>query len=307
MNWRRFVADYLTFSRKERLAVFLFCSVLLLLYLMPHLYPKPAPTAIQPDTVLAKWLDTVTQAPASSALPHGETDEDGYGDLKKFDAPAGALFVFDPNALDAAGWKRLGLRERTIKTLLNYRSKGGHFYKREDLQKIWGLPAGFYERVKNYIQIAARKETPSTTNFFKPPYPKTERAIAVVDVNTADTSALIALPGIGSKLAQRILNFRDKLGGFYTTNQIGETYGLPDSTFQKLKPYLQVHGGLKKLNLNAATKDELKTHPYIRWNLANAIVEYRAQHGPFKNLEDLKNIMLVDDATYAKLAPYVSL
>jgi competence protein ComEA len=308
MMWRKFIADYLTFSRKERIAVLVFCSVTLLFYLTTQLYPKPSVTAIQEDTTLAKLLDTAKQlAQAKGTSTENELIDYPYEGLKKLPEPAGTLFNFDPNTLDVAGWKRLGLRDRTVKTILNYRSKGGHFYKREDLKKIWGLPDGFYERVQEYIQIAdAKKEAPDQ-NFFKTPYDKKERTIAAVDVNKADTAALIALPGIGSKLAQRIINFRDKLGGFYTVAQIGETYGLPDSTFQKLKPYLQVHGGLKKLNLNSAGKDELKAHPYIRWNLANAIVEYRNQHGPFKDLDELKNSMLIDEATYARIFPYLTL
>jgi competence protein ComEA len=308
MSWRKFTADYLTFSRKERTAVLVFCSVVLLLYLVTYVYPKPVVKPVQEDTALAKLLDTATQlAQANDPIAETEPGAYPYEGLKKLPGPEGMLFNFDPNTLDAAGWKRLGLRDKTAQTILNYRSKGGHFYKREDLKKIWGLPDGFYERVQAYIKIAdAKKETPDQ-NFFKTPYEKKERIIAAVDVNKADTAALIALPGIGSKLAQRIINFRDKLGGFYDVAQVGETYGLPDSTFQKVKPYLQVHGDLKKLNLNTASKDELKAHPYIRWNLANAIVEYRNQHGPFKNLDDLKNIMLIDEATYARIVPYLTL
>ena len=101
----------------------------------------------------------------------------------------------------------------------------------------------------------------------------------IVDINKADTSAFISLPGIGNKLALRIVNFREKLGGFYSIDQIGETYGLPDSSFQKIKPFLKLETSLlKKFNINSATKDEMKLHPYIKWNLANAIVEYRNQH-----------------------------
>jgi competence protein ComEA len=231
-----------------------------------------------------------------------------YEVSKKYDATAGALFSFDPNTLPAAGWEKLGLPQKTIRTLLNYRSKGGHFYKPDDLKKIWGLPDGFYERVQAYITIAdAKKEATPGTNISKTPYEHNERTITPVDVNTADTTALIALPGIGSKLAQRIIAFRSKLGGFYSADQVGETYGLPDSTFQKLKPYFQVHGDFKKFNLNSASKDDLKIHPYIRWTLANAIVEYRSQHGDFKKLDELKNIMLIDDATYNKILPYLTL
>jgi competence ComEA-like helix-hairpin-helix protein len=129
-----------------------------------------------------------------------------------------------------------------------------------------------------------------------------------IDVNSADTAAFIALPGIGSKLASRIINFRDKLGGFYSIDQIGEIYGLPDSTFQKIKPYLKLEKiELKKININTATKDEMKSHPYIKWALANAIVEYRNQHGNFSSLEDLKKISLITDELFNKLEHYLGL
>ena len=104
----------------------------------------------------------------------------------------------------------------------------------------------------------------------------------VIDINTADTSAFISLPGIGSKLAARIVNFRDKLGGFYSIDQVGETFGLPDSTFQKIKQYLKLENtSIKKININTATVDELKAHPYIKYSVANPIIAYRNEHGPF--------------------------
>ena len=70
---------------------------------------------------------------------------------------------------------------------------------------------------------------------------------------------------------------------------------------------MQLGGSVKKLNINTATKDELKTHPYIKWNLANAIVEYRNQQGGFKSLDDLKNIAIIDEATFERIAHYLSL
>lgn len=76
----------------------------------------------------------------------------------------------------------------------------------------------------------------------------------MVTINDADTSAFIALPGIGSKLSARIVAFRDKLGGFYSVEQIGETWGLADSTFQKIKGRLQVSGEVRKINVNTAIK-----------------------------------------------------
>jgi len=124
----------------------------------------------------------------------------------------------------------------------------------------------------------------------------------------ADTTAFISLPGIGSKLAARIINFRDKLGGFYSVEQVKETFGLPDSTYQKIKQYLNLENpSVKKININTATVDELKAHPYIKYILANPIVAYRNEHGLFSKIEDVKKVMVVTEEVYSRIAPYLSL
>jgi competence ComEA-like helix-hairpin-helix protein len=82
---------------------------------------------------------------------------------------------------------------------------------------------------------------------------------------------------------------------------------LPDSTFQKIKPYLQANSNaIKKININKATADELKTHPYIKYNIANPIIAYRKQHGPFEKIEDIKKVMVVTDEMYEKISPYLT-
>ena len=205
-------------------------------------------------------------------------------------------------------------RDKTIKTIENYRSKGGRFYKPEDLQRIYGLHDDEYKRLRPYVKIESI--TSKANDGFVSSKPKNEiqtsktdaARFPIVDVNTADTTAFISLPGIGSKLAARIVTFREKLGGFYSVEQIGETYGLPDSTFQKIKQYLKLdNASVKKININTATVDELKTHPYIKFNLANPIVAYRNEHGAFSKLEDLKKLMAVSDEIYEKIAPYLTL
>jgi competence ComEA-like helix-hairpin-helix protein len=123
----------------------------------------------------------------------------------------------------------------------------------------------------------------------------------------ADTTAFIALPGIGSKLASRIISFRDKLGGFYSVEQVGEVYGLQDSTFQKIRKWLKLeNASVKKININTATAEELKSHPYIRWNLAKLIIAYRNEHGAFGKTGDLKNITEVTEEVFEKMNHYLT-
>ena len=226
----------------------------------------------------------------------------------------GELFYFDPNTISTSDWKRLGLRDKTIKTIENYLNKGGHFYKPVDLQKIYGLHEDEYERLKPYIKIESNpsktnQELVLTNSKDEPPPAKTYASrYSIIEVNTADTSAFISLPGIGSKLAARIVTFREKLGGFYSVEQIGETYGLPDSTFQKIKQYLKLDNpSVKKININTATVDEMKAHPYIKFSLANPIVAYRTEHGLFTKVEDIKKVMAVTDDIFKKIAPYITL
>jgi competence ComEA-like helix-hairpin-helix protein len=134
------------------------------------------------------------------------------------------------------------------------------------------------------------------------------KQLSPVDINLADTTAFIALPGIGSKLAERIIKFREKLGGFYSIEQIGEVYGLADPVFQKIKPLLLTGAFLvKKININTASLDELKAHPYIRFTIAKSIIAYREQHGVYSTMEDLKKLVLMTEDIYAKVSPYLEL
>jgi len=306
MRAKETVKAYLTFGRKDRIGIIVLVLLIGIIYLLPYLFSKKAgPFPARENTTLLAAIDTLSSRQSSHQNNYNEDEYDvRYEPSPAKDFKTGELFQFDPNTLSVDGWQRLGLSERTSRTIDKYRNKGGRFYKAEDIRKIWGLPEGFYERVKRYI-VVAPLPTNYTNNDFVKPYTRPEKKMVIVDINEADTSALIALPGIGSKLATRIVNLRDKLGGFYSVDQIAETYGLPDSTFQKIKSSFQLSGTVKKFDLNTATKDQLKIHPYIRWNLANAIVEYRNQHGNFKSLEELKNISLVDDSIYTKIVHYL--
>lgn len=312
MSVKQWFKDVTRFSKKDRIGAIAFVLIVSASLVLPHLLaPAPQPLPLRQDSTLALAIDTLQQRQAEK--PSYQREE--YSRAYQYEPSSnktftnGELFEFDPNTASLSDWQRLGLNEKTSKTILKYVSKGGKFYKPEDLQKIWGMPEGFYERVKDYVVITSveRKTYPQYDDS-KPRFEREERKPVVVNINEADTSALIALPGIGSKLSARIVSFREKLGGFYSVDQIGETYGLPDSTFQKIKGKLKVdENGIRKINVNTATKDELKAHPYIRWQLANAIVEYRNQHGAFKNLDELKNIVLIDDATFNKISHYLSL
>ncbi len=310
------LSAYFNFTKKERLGIITLLLLIIFFALLPFLYPlfikkkQPADAA-----AFKKEIDALhIRQDSSGNYAKNKLDDDGS--YPSYYQPSeknyynrntkSELFYFDPNTATAAEWERLGLRDKTIATIQKYVSKGGHFYKPEDIGKIWGLHDDEVKRLLPWVRIAAKENSFTQSyseNTKKEPAKYTP---AVIDINTADTSAFIALPGIGSKLAQRIVNFREKLGGFYKIEQLGEIYGLPDSTFQKIKPRLTANNSaVKQFNINTAAADELRQHPYIRYNLANAIVQYRSQHGNFNTVEDIKKIMMVTEEIYSKAAPYL--
>ncbi|MES1197957.1 MAG: helix-hairpin-helix domain-containing protein [Chitinophagaceae bacterium] len=315
MKWKEFVVDYLTFTRKDRIAILALLGLILVIFLLPSFFQNSGFS--KPTAEDSAWIESVKDMIIKDSSNQNvyEKNDDNYG--YQYDRPKSydseketvELFFFDPNSISTDGWKKLGLKEKTIKTIQNYLSKGGVFTKPEDLKKIYGLHTNDYERLEPYIKIEGRSsnETSKSQKTIAPVNPNSS-SYSVIDINEADSTAFISLPGIGNKLAARIINFRDKLGGFYSITQVGETYGLPDSTFQKIKQYLKLGANsVKKININTATVDELKAHPYIKWSIANPIVAYRNEHGPFSKPEDIKKVMAVTDEVYNKIAPYLSI
>jgi competence protein ComEA len=311
MKWKEFLRDYFVFTRKERIGLLIVILVIIGISIFPKLSRLSEPKAIPPDTSWIHGAEKLTTLSDDSGDQPDTNDLAYIRPLSQLPLESkGQLFYFDPNTLSTGGWKKLGIREKTIATIQNYLKKGGHFSEAEDLKKIYGVRPDDYVRLKPYVRITSTKtESPADKQSeFKKETVATKPRLVVVDINTADTSAFIALPGIGSKLASRIVNFRDKLGGFYSVDQIAETYGLPDSAFLKIKPFLKFETSIvKKFNINTATKEEMKSHPYLKWNLANAIVEYRNQHGAFSSLEDLKKISLITTDIFDKVKFYLAL
>ena len=313
---KNFITDYLSFTRKERSGTLVVLLLIVIFITIPFLYPFFIHSKVEKDTAFKTQMEklVIRQQDTTKKFSYKNYERGNYENSNADYAgnynskkTEGELFTFDPNTLDKAGWERLGLKEKTIATIQKFVSKKGKFYKPEDIRKIWGLHEDEIKRLIPYIIIESKKTNyPENKAYENKVYDKPKYMPALVDINTADTAMLIALPGIGSKLSQRIIVFRERLGGFYKIEQVGETFGLKDSVFQLLKPRFTLSATpIKQLNINTATVDELKVHPYIRFFIANAIIQYRNQHGKFISIGDIKKIMLVTEDIFNKVAPYL--
>ncbi len=235
------------------------------------------------------------------------------GEEKKFDRVAVAeLFSFDPNLASEADLQRLGLPTRTVKGILNYRSKGGKFRKAEDFAKIYSLEEEDFTRLLPYITLGtvanAAIERPAAYVGGAVFPEKKFAAKGPLDINRAGLEDWLRLPGIGEKRARQLINFRESLGGFLRVEQVAEMYGLPDSIFQRIRAMLTLESNsIHQININAASVEELDRHPYISFKQASLIVNYRSQHGSFAKPEDITQIIAFTDKKWLeKIRPYLA-
>jgi competence protein ComEA len=214
----------------------------------------------------------------------------GAGNIKT------VLFKFNPNGLPVAQWLKLGLTSRQIRGIKNYEAKGGRFYTKADVQKMYTLTIADYHRLQPYIDL------PNTaTNH-------TQLPARIVELNTADSATLSRLKGVGPGLARRIIQYRARLGGYHSKQQLKEIFGLDDMRYQDIQAQFRVNPHkIKRLYINQVEVEDLKNFPYLNYKQANAIVQYRKQHGNYETLHELLNIAILNDALLQKIKPYLAI
>lgn len=234
------------------------------------------------------------------------TDKEVADSLAKISSTT--LFAFNPNLATEDELGRLGFSTSLAKRIINYRNKGGKFKIKSDVLKLYGMDSTLYTRLYAFIELPENLNHIKKDSAFKKT--DTQKPTArTFDINTADTTQLMRIYGIGSKLSARIIKYRESLGGFISMDQLTEVYGLDSAVIASLKAksFISENYAPRTLSINATTEKELGAHPYIRYKLAKAITAYRFQHGNFSSLDELRNISIIDSATFEKIKPYLSL
>jgi len=298
----------LSFSKKEKNGIIAIVFINLILILSPFIYERLFPDQCESDIDLKTELSKLEEIQKDSTSQFEKrflASDDNFshsGDKEDKAETKPELFHFNPNEITEREWTKLGVSEKTAKSIQKYISKGGQFRKPDDIKKIWGIPESLANTLIPFVQIPEDKST-YEKEFSK----KNQQALSSIDINKADSTAWESLPGIGPTLARRIILYREKLGGFFELTQLLEVWGLQDSVLQKSKNRLVLGGEIKKIEINIATFEALKTHPYIGYKSANAIINYRNQHGNFKRLEDIQKIVQIDEKSYNRFMRYLTI
>jgi len=128
----------------------------------------------------------------------------------------------------------------------------------------------------------------------------------IIELNTADTIELRSLPSIGPWLARKIVEYRDRLGGYFHAEQLLEVYRLTPGKLDTISSFLVIDTEVvKRIDINSIRLEELLKHPYLSRSQAKALLAYREKHGAFGTVEDLKKCLLIDEKTFEKVRDYV--
>lgn len=293
--------DFFYYTKSERRVILLLLAIALLLLgiwaVMEYLRPVEVPVTLSESEEIDSFLANLEEQKKirKSHTPKNEI--------------SAVLQPFDPNTADSVLLRQLGLPVYIVRNILKYRAKGGVFRSPESFSRIYGLKEEVYQKLKPYITIAplvsvshVRTDTFRQLKDTIPYIPKYEEG-TIVDLNKADTSILKRIPGIGSTLARMIVVYRQRLGGFYDVSQLQE---VPHVGVELNKWFVVTPAGLHKIQVNSASLDKLRSHPYMDFYKAKAIMEYRRKRGKIKGLSQLSMFEEFTEKDLKRLSPYLT-
>ena len=223
-------------------------------------------------------------------------------------------FPFNPNTLTEEEWLQMGLTDRQVRNIMNYKAKGGKFYSKNDLGKLYTISEEEFAQLEPFIVLPevsrGASSKPSSKKQEKPSYEEKakpeKKPIPIVDLNTVDSTTLVELPQIGPYTAVRIIEFREKLGGFIDKEQLRDVKGMDDARFAAIQPYINLGAvEIRKVDVNRADFKTLVHHPYLNYEQVKRIVNQREKRGMIKNWAQLEELIKEEGEVNPLLEQYV--
>ncbi len=319
--------DYFYFRKSDRRAILALAAVAIVSIAAYALLRTSEPKTAQPPH------QQTTPAPPSDA-PGSPVETAG-------EVAAGApLHVFDPNTVDSATLVGFGISPRLVRTFLRYRAAGKVFRTADDLLDTYGWSEADIAPLRPYIQIGAsfrqqpryaggRKDYGNGLQRYddhprsaqaaayrqrdsiirlqreaRNSYPDRNkfRELTLVDANTADTTLLMRIPGIGSHFASSVVRLRQRLGGFVSVEQLLDISNFPEET---LEWFFVTPGTQRRINLATTDMSEQGRHPYIGFRRASALSAYQRLYGPIRSAEQLRQTRIFSAEELERLLPYL--
>ena len=298
-NW---LSGFFHFNKQERNGVFVLCVILAFVICLKIFLPFLVDRNNKVELVTLK-----VEAASSQDVKHVEDQkkhtEASFSEPQNYSQKR---FVFNPNTVSEKDAIALGFSKKLSATLINFRNKGGKFFKPEDLKKLYGLSPKLYNELEPYILIPnTRPAFKKDTIYPKHTYEKKTFVKELVEINSADSLKIVYLKGIGPGFTKRIIKYRTLLGGFHSVDQLKEIYGMTDSVYTILVSQISLDkANITKIPVNVIDFNTLKKHPYFNFQSAQALINYRNKHGKLTEA-DIANLGIFSPEKLKLILPYL--
>jgi len=214
-----------------------------------------------------------------------------------------SLFTFDPNTADSTTFVKLGIRPSVAGNIVRYRNRGGKFRTTDDFRKTHGISDAKFDELNPYIVIREERKDDVEKTLPK----ETSIGEIIVELNSADTTELMKIKGIGHYYAREIVKYRKDLGGFFSIEQLLEVKNMHPENFEKIAPFCTVNESkIDKIAVNTASVDYMKQHPYLNFYQAKAIYELRRTARKLNNIDELAKLSEFSEEDFQRLIPYLN-
>ena len=269
-----------------------------------------------------KEEEATASIPATTTTPSASTTSSSAGNPLpqevRGEVPDG-LTPFDPNSADSATLLSVGLRPWQVRNIMRYRARGGRYRQKEDFAQLYGLTLEQYRTLEPYIrikpQVMAADVIKRPKKNYQPRSASTSRSASssafrsssklspgqTVDANTADTTELKRIPGIGSYFARRIVSLRRQRQQFQSKEELLSIRNFPESALS----YITLSHNYPPILINSMTQKELERHPLLNYLQARDIIRLRTNTGRINNLDDLSLLPSFTPQHLKKISSYI--
>ncbi|MGB1003276.1 MAG: helix-hairpin-helix domain-containing protein [Salibacteraceae bacterium] len=321
--------DLFAFNKRERNGIIVLITLIILLLIFQLCIPLMMPDPIVPNSkeldsyILALKKDSIEREALKKEKTKRWKKDTNYFKSRYYSKNNSSKnkvgkpnpikiwnpVKFNPNLIGIETWLKFSLTEKQAMSIENYKLKGGQFRVKSDVKKMYVISDSLFAQMKRYIELpdSVIKSNKSAETRNSKSFRPTQKPLSI-EINSADTTELKTLKGIGSYYANRIVKYRVALGGYQSVEQLYEIERMRESTVQKITPFIYVDTNqIVKIKINSATATEMVKHPYITWNMAINIHDYRAFKKKYKSVHELVELGLLNEEIYSKLAVYLEL
>jgi DNA uptake protein ComE-like DNA-binding protein len=231
-------------------------------------------------------------------------------------------FIFEET--DSARFVGMGLRPKTAASLQRFRQRGGVIRSLKDWYTLRVLSDDEKERLAPYLRIRSSEgigagSLADETDKSHPGDPMQSirplsdqmpvRRWSIQELNQSDSAGWDAIPGVGPATARRVIEYRNRLGGYIQLSQLLEIYGMDSPRYEAILPFvkLEVPANIRRISLNQCSEVELSSHPYAGSTLARRLIAFRERHGLLPPPDSLVRMKLygVEPEKLKRLLPYL--